>query len=88
MLRRIYETAKKNKSQLERLNVGDLTIFENIELQQTNIDDTVMILNILQDSKIKNQSNDAVEINLNKMMEKMLDDFTIDYTFCIYKYRG
>lgn len=40
-----------------------------------------MILNILQDSKIKNQSNDAIEINVSKMMDKMLDDFTIDYTF-------
>lgn len=81
MLRRIYQAAKENKSQLGELNIGDLTIFENIELQQTNIDDTVMILNILRDSKIKNQSNNALEINLNKMVDKMLDDFTIDYTF-------
>ena len=81
MLRRIYETAQKNKRQSKKLKVGDLTIFENIELQQRNIDDTVMILNILQDSKFKNQGNDALEINLNKMMDKMLDDFTIDYTF-------
>lgn len=40
-----------------------------------------MILNILQDSKIKNQGNDSIEINVNKMMDKMLDDFAIDYTF-------
>lgn len=40
-----------------------------------------MILNVLQDSKIKNEISDDLEINLNKMMDKMLDDFTIDYTF-------
>jgi len=79
MLRKIYETAQKNKKGL--LKEGNLIIFENIELNPRNIDDTVMILNILQDSKLKNQGNDAIEINLNKMMDKMLDDFTIDYTF-------
>lgn len=51
------------------------------------VQDTVMILNILQDSKIKNQENEDVEINLNKMMEKMMDDFTIDYTFK-YKWKS
>src|SRR5699024_4840684 len=61
--------------------IGDLVLFKNIELQQRNLDDTVMILNILQDSKFKNQGNENVEINISKMMEKMLDDFTIDYTF-------
>ena len=55
-----------------------MVLFKSIELQQRNIEDTVMILNILQDSKIKNQANDAIEINVNKMMDKMLDDFTID----------
>ena len=73
MLRKIYET--------------DLVLFENIELQQRNIDDTIMILNVLQDSKFKNQGNEDLEINLNKMMEKMLDDFTIDYTFK-YKWKN
>ena len=58
-----------------------MVLFKNIELQQRNLDDTVMILNILQDSKFKNQGNEDVEINVSKMMEKMLDDFTIDYTF-------
>lgn len=63
------------------LKIGDLVLFKNIELQQRNLDDTVMILNILQDMKFKNQGNENVEINVGKMMEKMLDDFTIDYTF-------
>lgn len=85
MLRKIYETALKKKGNQQNLQVGDLTIFENIELQQMNIDDTVMILNVLQDSKINNQSNDSMEINLSKMMDKMLDDFTIDYMFTIEK---
>lgn len=52
-----------------------------MELQRRNVNDTVMLLNVLQDSKIKNQGDDNVEINMNKMMEKMLDDFTIDYVF-------
>lgn len=47
--------------------------------RKQNADD--MILNVLQDSKLKNQGNDSIEINMNKMMEKMLDDFTIDYQF-------
>ncbi|MDO4168283.1 MAG: hypothetical protein Q4D45_00140 [Lachnospiraceae bacterium] len=84
MLRKIYETALNNKN--ESLEIGDLVIFDNIELRQRNIDDTIMILNVLQDSKIKNQGNDDLEINLNKMMEKMLNDFTIDYTFS-YKWK-
>ena len=79
MLRKIYEAAVHNSK--EELLGGDLVLFENIELQQCNADDIVMILNVLQDSKIKNQENDDLEINLNKMMERMLDDFTIDYVF-------
>lgn len=79
MLRKIYESIQaKNASSLQ---VGSIRIFENVELQQENVDDTVMVLNVLQDSKIHNQGNDNVEININKMMDKMLDDFTIDYTF-------
>lgn len=85
MFRKIYETAQRKKEEKKELQIGDLTVFDNIELQQRNIDDTVMILNVLQDSKIKNQGNDDLEINLNKMMDKMLDDFTIDYTF-LYKW--
>ena len=79
MLRKIYETALGNLN--KELQEGDLVLFENIELQQRNMDDTLMILNVLQDSKFKNQGNEDLEINLNKMIEKMLDDFTIDYTF-------
>ena len=53
MLRKIYETTQVKKDKQANLKLGDLTIFENIELMQRNIDDTVMILNILQDSKFK-----------------------------------
>ena len=84
MLRTIYETAQKktvNDKMDTELKIGYLVLFKNIELQQRNLDDTVMILNILQDMKFKNQGNENVEINVGKMMEKMLDDFTIDYTF-------
>ena len=85
MLRKIYETALENSN--KKLQNGDLVLFENIELQQRNIDDTIMILNVLQDSKFKNQGNEDLEINLNKMLEKMLEDFTIDYTFK-YKWKN
>lgn len=81
MLREIYEYTQKDKNKLNKFKIGDLAVFNNIELKQRNIDDTVMILNVLQDSKIKNEITDDLEINLNKMMDKMLDDFTIDYTF-------
>lgn len=81
MLRTIYETAQKKSISDTGLKIGDLVLFKNIELKQRNLDDTVMILNILQDSKFRNQGNEDVEINISKMMEKMLDDFTIDYTF-------
>ena len=79
MLRKIYDEISKTKKR--KLGEGNLVLIEDIQLQQLNVDDTVMILNVLQDSKIKNQKNDDIEINLNKMMDKMLDDFTIDYSF-------
>lgn len=81
MLKKIYESTQKTNKNKESLKVGDLLIFENIQLQQRNTDDTIMILNVLRDSKLKNQSSDSLEINLNKMMDTMLNDFTIDYTF-------
>lgn len=83
MLRTIYQAAKSGNgnNQTCPFRVGDLVLLNDIELNQNNFDDTVMVLNILRDSKIKNQENDAIEINVNKMMDKMLDDFTIDYTF-------
>lgn len=81
MLRKLYEVAKNNNSSSKKFSAGQLILFKDIELKRRNIDDTVMILNVLQDSKLKNQGNDSIEINMNKMMEKMLDDFTIDYQF-------
>ena len=79
MLRKIYDEISKTNNR--NFNEGNLVLFENIQLQQLNVDDTVMMLNVLQDSQFKNQQNDDIEINLNKMMDKMLDDFTIDYSF-------
>lgn len=85
MLRTIYDSiANSSKS---TFSVGSLVLFENVELKQLNVDDTVMILNILQDSKFNDQENDSIEINYNKMLDKMLDDFTVDYTFC-YSHNG
>lgn len=80
MLRKLYETIKNNKNKKE-FRLGQIVLFENIELQQRNIDDTVMILNVLKDSNIKSDPDEELELNLNKMMERMLDDFTIDYKF-------
>lgn len=81
MLRKLYEVAKNSNNKIPNILPGQLILFKDVELERRNIDDTVMILNVLQDSKLKNQGNDSIEINMNKMMEKMLDDFTIDYQF-------
>lgn len=80
MLRKIYNKIKHNELSGE-FKVGQLVMFNEDSLKRTNVDDTVMMLNVLQDSKIKNHSDENIEINMNKMMEKMLDDFTIDYEF-------
>ena len=79
MLRKIYDTAKENSS--GELKEGDLVLFKNVDLKQLNIDDTIMILDFLKDSKFKNQETDDVEFNYNKMFEMMMDDVTIDYSF-------
>jgi len=81
MLRKIFDTTQKTKTKRATLKLGDLTIFENIELQHRNVDDTVMLLNVLQDSKIRNDPNESLELNMSKMLERMLDDFTIDFVF-------
>lgn len=81
MLRKLYEVAKNSNNKIQNILPGQLILFKDVELKRRNIDDTVMILNVLQDSKLKNQGNDSIEINMNKMMETMLDDFTIDYQF-------
>lgn len=80
MLKKIYETVAGKRISQDP-GVGQLILFKDIKLKQLNVDDTVMILKILQESKLRNQANDSIEINFNKMMEKMLDDFTIDYSF-------
>ncbi|CUP66085.1 Uncharacterised protein [Clostridium baratii] len=81
MLRKIYDKVKKNNKENGNFKTGQLIMFNDVALERRNVDDTVMILNVLQDSKIKNQGYEDIEINMNKMMEKMLDDFTIDYVF-------
>lgn len=78
MLRRLY---KKSSTDVTSAKAGQLILFKEIELERRNVDDTVLLLNVLQDTKMKNQGNDKVEINMSKMMEKMLGDFTIDYIF-------
>jgi hypothetical protein len=82
MLRKLYDVVNKEEINNDNtMKTGQLIMFKDMALERRNLDDTVMILNVLQDSKIKNQGDDNIEINMNKMMEKMLDDFTIDYVF-------
>lgn len=82
MLREVYKNAKEINSEKTEISSGDLVKFENVELNQRNIEDTVMILNVLEDSNIKNSDiSEELEVNMAKMMERMLADFTIDYTF-------
>lgn len=80
LLRKIYTSIKNNSFNEKKL--GDILLFKNIGLNQKNTDDTVMILNVLKDMDMKNISNDDnIELNFSKMINEMLDDFTIDYTF-------
>lgn len=81
MLRKLYEVAKNSNDKAKSILPGQLIIFKDVELKRRNVDDTVMLLNVLKDSKLKNQGNNNIEINMNKMMETVLDDFTIDYQF-------
>lgn len=46
MLRRIYDSINKGDGK-NNFSTGDLVLFENIELNQKNTDDTAMILNVL-----------------------------------------
>lgn len=79
MLRELYEVAKLSSN--KNLSSGQLMLFRDVELEQRNINDTVMFLNICKDINLKNQGDENFEINVNKMLETMLDDFTIDYQF-------
>ncbi|XOQ37167.1 MAG: Two-component system regulatory protein [Lactococcus sp.] len=82
MLKKLYEIINKlTDTSGEEIEIGKIVLFKNVRLKQRNIDDTVMILNALQDSNIKPDSDENVELNLNRIMDRMLDDFTIDYKF-------
>ncbi len=80
MLRKIYTSIKEINFKTEKL--GNVLLFENVELKQRNTDDTVMVLNVLKDGNMKqSMPDDSFELNISKMMDEMLNDFTIDYTF-------
>lgn len=80
MLRKLYDELKGNKLK-ENLTIGELIKFKDVQLTRRNLNDMILLLSVLQDSKIKNKSDNSMEINMNKMLERVLDDFTIDYVF-------
>lgn len=83
MLRKIYDKVKEAKTDE---TTGKVLMYKDIKLVPLNIDDTIMVLNILRDSasgKVKTDEN--IELNLSKMIEKVLEDFTIDYEFEVCK---
>jgi hypothetical protein len=81
LLDRIYSSLPKGEN-VRLNNVGQIILFNEVNLLQANTDDTVFALNVLKDSNMKNQSDDGnVELNISRMMDEMLEDFTIDYTF-------
>ncbi|AUB54364.1 hypothetical protein EM4838_10340 [Enterococcus mundtii] len=90
MLRKIYDIVNQsediqyrnsNLNTKKNIKTGGIVLFKNVQLQQLNINDTALLLSILQDSNLKADSDENLELNLNKMMDRMLDDFTIDYQF-------
>ena len=73
MLRKLYEIINKlTDTSGEEIEIGKIVLFKNVRLKQRNIDDTVMILNALQDSNIKPDSDENVELNLNRIIKKLL----------------
>lgn len=83
MLRELYHAIKNSPSVEEEKerNLGRVSIFEEVELNQINMNNTVMLLKVLQDSNFQKSNVEDVEINMNSMVDIMFDDFTIDYTF-------
>lgn len=79
ILRNIYELLN-DADKIEDYKTGQLIILKNREIKRINVADTFMLLNVLKDSNIANQIEENIEINMNKLMETVLDDFTIDYT--------
>lgn len=70
-----------NPENQSKIKNGKLVKFKNVELKGRNLDDMLMVLNVLEDSNIKNISDENVQINMNKMIGNILEDFTIDYIF-------
>jgi len=81
MLRTIYSYIKREQTKKSE-ELGNILLFRNVELEQFNTDDTVMVLNILKDGTINPFiEGDNFELNLSKMIDRLLEDFTIDYIF-------
>ena len=81
LLDRIYSALPTGKN-VKLGNIGQVILFNNVNLIQANTDDTVFVLNVLKDSNMKNKSDDGnLEVNISRMLDEMLEDFTIDYTF-------
>ncbi|MCT4662752.1 MAG: hypothetical protein N4A40_12895 [Tissierellales bacterium] len=84
MLKKIYSYVKKNNKDNNSAEKGDLVLFNNISLEQINADDTITFLNVFKDSNMNQKLfPDELDLNINRVIEEMLSDFTFDYTFSV-----
>lgn len=85
IFRKVYKMSKNFEE--KNLQQGDLVKFENISLKAINAQDIPLILQVLQSSKLENQSSDGIELDMSSLLSTFLSDYTIDYTFIINKDR-
>lgn len=79
ILRKIYKNA--NELTDVQKGKGSLVLISNVELKQINLNETMFLLKTLQTMNLNQKVNSDIEVNLNKLIDNMLDDFTIDYEF-------
>ena len=79
ILRKIYQ--KANELTDVKKEKGSLVLISDVELKQINLNETMFLLKTLQTMNLNQEVNSDIEVNLNKLIDNMLDDFTIDYEF-------